>query len=125
MTAKGLSSSRGPTTTVTCDPSYDSMTLGHSGCVGPTSSAGRLTLLTTLLHSVTPFSPNAVRVRPQPAAPSLHRHYSSHHELKEECGAVVRYTGPTGSSKGGGGGGEQHVPSNLLEQFERQAPVAA
>ncbi|XP_019739228.1 disks large-associated protein 1-like [Hippocampus comes] len=51
------------------------------------------------------------------------RHYSSHHELKE-CGALVPYTGPTGTLKGSGGkNNNNRVPCNLLEQLDHQAPV--
>lgn len=42
------------------------------------------------------------------------RHYSSHHELKDEC-ALVPYTGVP--NKG------NRIPPTLLDQFERQLPV--
>ncbi|XP_034562945.1 disks large-associated protein 1 isoform X1 [Notolabrus celidotus] len=127
MTMKGLSSSRSHHHAVTCDPSYDSMTLGHSDRRSYFLNPGEAH---SGDHSCYTQRPNSFQSECS-AYPDLasctfpRRHYSSHHELKDECSAVVPYTGPTGISKGGGGGGNNnnHIPSNLLEQFERQAPV--
>ncbi|XP_069369081.1 disks large-associated protein 1 isoform X5 [Paralichthys olivaceus] len=123
MTMKGLSSSRSHHHTVTCDPSYDSMTLGHSDRRPYFLNPGEA-------HSADhPCYPQRNSFQSECSAyPDLasctfpRRHYSSHHELKEECGAVVPYTGPTGSVKGSGGSNNR-ISSNLLEQFECQAPV--
>uniref|UniRef100_A0A7N6C2H9 Discs, large (Drosophila) homolog-associated protein 1b n=1 Tax=Anabas testudineus TaxID=64144 RepID=A0A7N6C2H9_ANATE len=112
---KGLSSSRSHHHTVTCDPSYDSMTLGHSdrrsyllnpGEAHPTDHA--------CYNQCNSFQPECSAYPDLASCTFPRRHYSSHHELKEECGAV---------GNGGGGGNNNHIPSNLLEQFERQAPV--
>lgn len=122
MTMKGLSSSRSHHHTVTCDPSYDSMTLGHGD--------RRSYFLNTAEAHPADHSCFAQRNSFQAdcgAYPDLasctfpRRHYSSHHELKDECNAVVPYTGPTGAK--GGGGGANNNRSNTLEQFEHQAPV--
>ncbi|XP_041670626.1 disks large-associated protein 1 [Cheilinus undulatus] len=126
MTMKGLSSSRSHHHAVTCDPSYESMTLGHSDrrsyFLNPSEAHPGD-------HSCYTQRPNSFQSECS-AYPDLasctfpRRHYGSHHELKEECSAVVPYTGPTGGSKGGGGGNNNNrIPSNLLEQFESQAPV--
>lgn len=126
MTMKGLSSSRSHHHTVTCDPSYDSMTLGHSDrrsyFLNPAEAHPADHPCYTQRNS---FQSECSAYPDLASCTFPRRHYSSHHELKEECGAVVPYTGPTGSSKGSGGGGgnNKSLPSNLLEQFERQAPV--
>ncbi|KAM6978078.1 LOW QUALITY PROTEIN: disks large-associated protein 1 [Aplochiton taeniatus] len=122
MTMKGLSSSRSHHHAVTCDPSYDSMTLGHSerrpyflnpGAPHPADHP-YYAQRSSFQSECGPYSDLASSTFPR-------RHYSSHHELKEECGAVVPYTGgPTGAAKGGS---NNRIPPNLLEQFERQAPV--
>ncbi|XP_060949920.1 disks large-associated protein 1-like isoform X1 [Limanda limanda] len=117
---KGLSSSRSHHHTVTCDPSYDSMTLGHSDRRPYFLNPGEA-------HSADhPCYPQRNSFQSECSAyPDLasctfpRRHYSSHHELKEECGAMVPYTGQTGSVKGS----NNRISSNLLEQFECQAPV--
>ncbi|CAB1418630.1 unnamed protein product [Pleuronectes platessa] len=123
MTMKGLSSSRSHHHTVTCDPSYDSMTLGHSDRRPYFLNPGEA-------HSADhPCYPQRNSFQSECSAyPDLasctfpRRHYSSHHELKEECGALVPYTGQAGSVKGTGGSNSR-VSSNLLEQFEGQAPM--
>ncbi|XP_062235853.1 disks large-associated protein 1-like isoform X1 [Platichthys flesus] len=123
MTMKGLSSSRSHHHTVTCDPSYDSMTLGHSDRRPYFLNPGEA-------HSADhPCYPQRNSFQSECSAyPDLssctfpRRHYSSHHELKEECGAVVPYTGQAGSVKGSGGSNSR-VSSNLLEQYEGQAPM--
>lgn len=131
MTMKGLSSSRSHHQAVTCDPSYDCMTLGHSDRRSYFLNPGEpphpaehpcYTQRNSFQSECGGYPDLASCTFPR-------RHYSSHHELKEECGAVVPHTGgPTGSGKGSGAGGcssgnNNHVPSNLLEQFDRQAPV--
>ncbi|XP_074549361.1 disks large-associated protein 1-like isoform X3 [Halichoeres trimaculatus] len=124
MTMKGLSSSRSHHHAVTCDPSYDSMTLGHPDRRSYFLNPGEAH---SGDHSCYTQRPNSFQSECS-AYPDLasctfpRRHYGSHHELKDECSAVVPYTGPTGGSKGSGNN-NNHIPSNLLEQFERQAPV--
>nr|CBN82029.1 Disks large-associated protein 1 [Dicentrarchus labrax] len=123
---KGLSSSRSHHHTVTCDPSYDSMTLGHSDRRSYFLNPGESHPADHPCYTQRNSFQSECSAYPDLASCTFpRRHYSSHHELKEECGAVVPYTGPTGSSKGSGGGGgnNNRIPSNLLEQFERQAPV--
>ncbi|KAK5849584.1 hypothetical protein PBY51_013908 [Eleginops maclovinus] len=119
MTMKGLSNSRSLHHTVTCDPSYDSMTLGRSdrrsyflnpGESHPADHPGYAQR--NSFHSECGAYPDLA------SCTFPRRHYSSNHELKEECGAVVPYTGQTGSIKGN----NNRTPANLLEQFER-APV--
>lgn len=126
MTMKGLSSSRSHHHTVTCDPSYDSMTLGHSDRRSYFLNPGEAHPADHPCYTQRSSFQSECSGYPDLASCTFpRRHYSSHHELKEECGALVPYTGPTGSSKGSGGGGgnNNRLPSNLLEQFERQAPV--
>ncbi|XP_067107771.1 disks large-associated protein 1 isoform X2 [Osmerus mordax] len=128
MTMKGLTSSRSHHHTVTCDPSYDAMTLRAERRpyrLNPSDTHPAdhpyYAQRSSFQSECSPYSDLASSTFPR-------RHYSSHHELKEECGAVVPYTGgPPGGGKGagggGGGGGNNRIPPNLLEQFERQAPV--
>ncbi|XP_070708880.1 disks large-associated protein 1 [Pempheris klunzingeri] len=126
MTMKGLSSSRSHHHTVTCDPSYDSMTLGHSDRRSYFLNPGEAHSADHPCYTQRNSFQSECSTYPDLASCTFpRRHYSSHHELKGECGPLVPYTGPTGSSKGSGGGGgnNNRIPSNLLEQFERQAPV--
>ncbi|KAG7224962.1 hypothetical protein INR49_014878 [Caranx melampygus] len=126
MTMKGLSSSRSHHHTVTCDPSYDSMTLGHSDRRSYFLNPGESHPADHSCYTQRNSFQTECNAYPDLASCTFpRRHYSSHHELKEECGPLVPYTGPTGNSKGSGGGGgnNNRIPSNLLEQFERQAPV--
>ncbi|XP_042255294.1 disks large-associated protein 1 isoform X1 [Thunnus maccoyii] len=126
MTMKGLSSSRSHHHTVTCDPSYDSMTLGHSDRRSYFLNPGESHPADHPCYTQRSSFQSECGGYPDLASCTFpRRHYSSHHELKEECGALVPYTGPTGSNKGSGGGGgnNNRIPSNLLEQFDRQAPV--
>uniref|UniRef100_A0A673ANW2 Discs, large (Drosophila) homolog-associated protein 1b n=1 Tax=Sphaeramia orbicularis TaxID=375764 RepID=A0A673ANW2_9TELE len=124
---KGLSSSRSHHHTVTCDPSYDSMTLGHSDRRSYFLNPGEAHSADHPCFTQRNSFQSECSTYPDLASCTFpRRHYSSHHELKEECGAVVPYTGPTGSIKssgGGGGGNNNRIPSNLLDQFDRQAPV--
>nr|XP_061809800.1 disks large-associated protein 1-like isoform X2 [Nerophis lumbriciformis] len=122
---KGLPSSHGHHHAVACDPSYDSMTLGHSDrqpCFlntgdGHPGQRPCYTQRSSFQSECSAYPDLASCTFPR-------RHYSSHHELKEECGALVPYTGPTGNSKGSGGkNNNNRVPCNLLEQFDHQAPV--
>uniref|UniRef100_A0A4W5P1Z9 DLG associated protein 1 n=1 Tax=Hucho hucho TaxID=62062 RepID=A0A4W5P1Z9_9TELE len=109
---KGLSSSRRHHHTVTCDPSYDSMTLGRQarpyllnpGDAHPADHP-YYAQRSSFQSECGPYPDLASSTFPR-------RQYSSHHELKDEC-AVVPYTG----------GSNNRIPPNLLEQFERQAPV--
>lgn len=126
MTMKSLSSSRSHHHGVACDPSYDSMTLGHTDRRPYFLNPGEAH------HADHPCYPQHKSCHSESSTyPDLasctfpRRHYSSHHELKEECGALVPYTGPTGTGKGDGGGvgSNNRVSSTALEQFERQAPV--
>ncbi|XP_074477846.1 disks large-associated protein 1 isoform X2 [Sebastes fasciatus] len=127
MTMKGLSSSRSHHHTVTCDPSYDSMTLGRSDRRSYFLNPGEAHPADHPCYTQRNSFQSECGAYPDLASCTFpRRHYSSHHELKEECGALVPYTGPPGSIKGSGGGGgnnNNRIPSNLLEQFERQAPV--
>ncbi|XP_031706306.1 disks large-associated protein 1 isoform X3 [Anarrhichthys ocellatus] len=126
MTMKGLSSSRSHHHTVTCDPSYDSMTLGHSDRRSYFLNPGEAHPTDHPCYTQRNSFQSECSAYPDLASCTFpRRHYSSHHELKEACGAVVPYTGPTGSIKGSGGSGgnNNRIPSNLLEQFEHQAPV--
>ncbi|KAF3703663.1 Disks large-associated protein 1 [Channa argus] len=125
MTMKGLSSSRSHHHTVTCDPSYDSMTLGQSDRRSCFLNPGEAHPADHTCYNQCNSFQSECGAYPDLASCTFpRRHYSSHHELKDECGAVVPYVGPSGSSKGNGGGGNNNrIPSNLLEQFERQTPV--
>lgn len=126
MTMKGLSSSRSHHHSVTCDPSYDSMTLGHSDRRSYLLNHGETHPADHACYNQCNSFQTECSAYPDLASCTFpRRHYSSHHELKDECGAVVPYVGPSGSGKGNGGGAgsNNRIPSNLLEQFERQAPV--
>lgn len=126
MTMKGLSSSHSHHHTMTCDPSYDSMTLGHPNRRSYFLNPGEAHSAEHPCYTQRNSFQSDCSAYPDLASCTFpRRHYSSHHELKEECGALVPYTGPTGSSKGSGGAGgnNNRIPSNLLEQFEHQAPV--
>ncbi|KAM7390358.1 hypothetical protein PAMA_008501 [Pampus argenteus] len=126
MTMKGLSSSRSHHHTVTCDPSYDSMTLGHSDRRSYFLNPGEAHPADHTCYTQRSSFQSECGGYPDLASCTFpRRHYSSNHELKDECGALVPYTGPTGGSKGSGGSGgnNNRIPSNLLEQFEHQAPV--
>ncbi|KAJ8010198.1 hypothetical protein DPEC_G00072510 [Dallia pectoralis] len=123
MTTKDLSSSRSHHHTVTCDPSYDSMTLGRQTRPyllnpGETHPADHP------YYAQRSSFQSECGAYPELASSTFpRRQYTSHHELKDEC-AVVPYTGGQGgTTKGFGGGNNNRIPSNLLEQFERQAPV--
>ncbi|XP_034998215.1 disks large-associated protein 1 isoform X3 [Hippoglossus stenolepis] len=123
MTMKGLSSSRSHHHTVTCDPSYDSMTLGHSDRRPYFLNPGEAHSADHPCYTQRNSFQSECSAYPDLASCTFpRRHYSSHHELKEECGAVVPYTGQAGSVKGSGGSNNR-ISSNLLEQFECQAPV--
>ncbi|XP_034428205.1 disks large-associated protein 1 isoform X4 [Hippoglossus hippoglossus] len=123
MTMKGLSSSRSHHHTVTCDPSYDSMTLGHSDRRPYFLNPGEAHSADHPCYTQRNSFQSECSAYPDLASCTFpRRHYSSHHELKEECGAVVPYTGQAGSIKGSGGSNNR-ISSNLLEQFECQAPV--
>ncbi|KAM8823454.1 disks large-associated protein 1 isoform 3-T3 [Spinachia spinachia] len=127
MTMKGLSSSRSHHQAVTCDPSYDSVTLGHSDRRSYFLNPGEARPSDHPCYTQRNSFQAECHAYPELASCTFpRRHYSSHHELKEECGAVVPYIGPAGCGKGiagGGGNNNNRIPSNLLEQFERQAPV--
>ncbi|XP_017262238.1 disks large-associated protein 1 isoform X1 [Kryptolebias marmoratus] len=123
MTMKGLSSSRSHHT-VTCDPSYDSMTLGHSDRRSYFLNQGEAHPADHPCYSQRNAFQSECSAYPDLTSCTFpRRHYSSHHELKDECGALVPYTGPAGSCKGSGGNINNRIPSNLLEQFETQAPL--
>ncbi|XP_069559578.1 disks large-associated protein 1 isoform X2 [Brachyistius frenatus] len=123
MTMKGLSSSRSHHHTMTCDPSYESMTLGHSDRRSYFLNPGEAHSADHPCYTQRNSFQSECNAYPDLASCTFpRRHYSSHHELKEECGALVPYTGPAGSSKGSGGNNNR-IPPNLLEQFESQAPL--
>ncbi|XP_027860576.1 disks large-associated protein 1 isoform X2 [Xiphophorus couchianus] len=122
MTMKGLSNSRSHHT-VTCDPSYDSMTLGHANRRSYILNQGEAHPTENPCYTQRSAFQTECSAYPDLTSCTFpRRHYSSHHELKEECSAMVPYTGPTGSCKGSGGNNNR-IPSNLLEQFETQAPL--
>ncbi|KAI4900023.1 hypothetical protein NFI96_023289 [Prochilodus magdalenae] len=108
MTTKGLSSSRSHHHTLAhCDTSYDSLTLRpdrHTFLLDP--SGGHPA--DHSFQSICPADPPASSTFPR-------RHYGSHHQLKDECMAVVPYTGPPSC-------GPPAVPTSLVEQFEWQRP---
>uniref|UniRef100_A0A667YM89 DLG associated protein 1 n=1 Tax=Myripristis murdjan TaxID=586833 RepID=A0A667YM89_9TELE len=109
---KGLPSSRSHHHTVTCDPSYDSMTLGHSDRRPYFLNPGEAHPADHPYYAErNSFQSECGAYTDVASCTFPRRHYSSHHELKEECGG------------GGGGGNNNRIPPNLLEQFERQAPV--
>uniref|UniRef100_A0A8C6UZQ5 Discs, large (Drosophila) homolog-associated protein 1b n=1 Tax=Neogobius melanostomus TaxID=47308 RepID=A0A8C6UZQ5_9GOBI len=119
---KGLSTSRSHPHAVTCDPSYDSMTLGHGD--------RRSYFLTSpephpsdhsCFSQRNSFGPDCSAYPDLASCTFPRRHYSSHHELKKECNAVVPYTGPPGGK--GNVGGANNNRSNTLEQFENQGPM--
>ncbi|XP_053717239.1 disks large-associated protein 1 isoform X2 [Synchiropus splendidus] len=122
MTMKGLSSSHSHHHNVTCDPSYDSMTLGHvdrrSYFLNPSEAHPPDH---PCYNQRSSFQSESSTYPDLASCTFPRRHYSSHHELKEECGAVVPYTGPPGNSKVVGGAVGNN--NNLLEQFEHQGPV--
>ncbi|XP_077365763.1 disks large-associated protein 1 isoform X2 [Festucalex cinctus] len=123
MTMKGLSSSHSHPHAVACDPSYDSMTLGRSDrqpCfLNPAEAHPAERPCYTQRSS---FQSECSAYPDLTSCTFPRRHYSSHHELKAECGALVPYTGPTGTGKGSKNNNNR-VPCNLLEQFDQQAPV--
>ncbi|XP_054893644.1 disks large-associated protein 1 isoform X2 [Poeciliopsis prolifica] len=122
MTMKGLSNSRSHHT-VTCDPSYDSMTLGHADRRSYFLNQGEAHPTENPCYTQRNAFQTECSAYPDLTSCTFpRRHYSSQHELKEECSAMVPYTGPTGSCKGSGGN-TNRIPSNLLEQFETQAPL--
>uniref|UniRef100_A0A3Q3G275 Discs, large (Drosophila) homolog-associated protein 1b n=1 Tax=Labrus bergylta TaxID=56723 RepID=A0A3Q3G275_9LABR len=106
---KGLSGSRSHHA-VTCDPSYDSMTLGHPDRRSYFLNPGDAHPGDHPCYTQRPNSfQSECSAYPDLASCTFpRRHYGSHHELKDECG---------------GGNNNNRIPSNLLEQFELQAPV--
>ncbi|KAL7851671.1 hypothetical protein AOLI_G00220270 [Acnodon oligacanthus] len=112
---KGLSGSRSHHHVVACEPSYDP--LGHHGDRKP-YLIGQIDAPPPPEHPYysgrSSYQPDCVAV---PYGTFPRRHYSSSHELKDEC-ALVPYTG------GGASKGQQRVPVNLLEQLDRQLPVS-
>ncbi|XP_061821809.1 disks large-associated protein 1 isoform X1 [Nerophis lumbriciformis] len=122
MTMKGLTSSHGHHHTVTCDPSYDSMTLGHSSRQPYFLNPGEAQSGERPCYTQRSSFQSECSAYPDLASCTFpRRHYSSNHELKEQCGALVPYTGPAGGSKGKNN--NNRVSSNLLEHFDHQAPV--
>ncbi|XP_061661458.1 disks large-associated protein 1 isoform X2 [Syngnathoides biaculeatus] len=125
MTMKGLSSSHSHHHAVVCDPSYDSMTLGHSDRQPCFLNPGESRPAERPCYTQRSSFQSECSAYPDLASCTFpRRHYSSHHELKEECGALVPYTGPAGIGKGSSGkNNNNRVPCNLLEQLDHQAPV--
>uniref|UniRef100_A0AAY4BWN2 Disks large-associated protein 1-like n=1 Tax=Denticeps clupeoides TaxID=299321 RepID=A0AAY4BWN2_9TELE len=134
---KGLSSSRSHHHTLTSDPSYDSLnhhserrpySLGppsahkpaadnhhaYYGCQSECTGGGG--------GGSGPYGNLSCSTFPR------RQHYSSHHELKDEC-ALVPYIGPSNPILSTKAKPTQPacqspvVPATLLEQFERQQPV--
>ncbi|XP_072307037.1 disks large-associated protein 1-like isoform X2 [Eucyclogobius newberryi] len=120
MTMKGLSTSRSHHHTVTCDPSYDSMTLGHGDrrsyfVTSPEPHPSDH----SCFSQKNSFGADCVAYPDLASCTFPRRHYNSHHELKNECNAVVAYTGQTK----GNAGGANNNRSNALEQFDHQGPM--
>ncbi|XP_041927127.1 disks large-associated protein 1 isoform X2 [Alosa sapidissima] len=121
---KGLSSSRSHHHVMACEPSYDVM--GYHAERSKPYLISQVDAPHPADHpyyaqrSVTssPYQPDCV----VPYGTFPRRHYSSHHELKDEC-ALVPYTGGGGSGSGSVKG--NRLPVNLLDQFERQLPAVA
>nr|XP_057916850.1 disks large-associated protein 1 isoform X2 [Doryrhamphus excisus] len=122
MTMKGLSSSHSHHHAIVCDPSYDSMTLGHSDRQPYYLNPGEAHPAERPCYTQRSSFQSECSAYPDLASCTFpRRHYSSHHELKEECGPLVPYTGPTGSAKGKNN--NNRLSSNLMEQFDHQAPA--
>ncbi|XP_072536391.1 disks large-associated protein 1 isoform X2 [Salminus brasiliensis] len=106
MTMKGLSSSRSHHHTLAhCDSSYDSLTLHsdrQSFLLDPPDS-----------HPADHSFYSSCQMDLPASSTFPRRHYSSYHHLKDECRAVVPYTGPLSC-------GPPAVPTAQVEQFERQ-----
>uniref|UniRef100_UPI00398E66C9 disks large-associated protein 1 isoform X2 n=1 Tax=Pristiophorus japonicus TaxID=55135 RepID=UPI00398E66C9 len=112
---KGLSTSRGHHHATNCDPSYD--TLSHQQerkpyILNPVDShPGDHSYYTqrNSFHSecMVPFNDQ------MSSSTFPRRHYSSQHDLKDECALV-----PAPSSNK-----PNRIPANLLDQFERQLPI--
>ncbi|KAL2097414.1 hypothetical protein ACEWY4_006621 [Coilia grayii] len=122
---KGLSSSRSHHHVMACEPSYDVM--GYHAERSKPYLISQVDAPHPADHpyyaqrSITssPYQPDCV----VPYGTFPRRHYSSHHELKDEC-ALVPYTGGGCGSAGGSVKGNR-LPVNLLDQFERQLPAVA
>ncbi|KAK6491914.1 disks large-associated protein 1-like isoform X1 [Huso huso] len=112
---KGLSSSRSHHHTVICDPSYDSL-IHHPDqkpyLLNPVDAhpadhpyyAQRNSFQTECMM---PYNDQLA------SSTFPRRHYSSHHELKNEC-AMVPHGVPSKVNR---------IPVNLLEQIEQQIPI--
>ncbi|MBN3302683.1 DLGP1 protein, partial [Amia calva] len=112
---KGLSSSRSHHHAVTCDPSYDTLTHHPDRkpyLLNPVDTHPADHPYYTQRNS---FQSECMMPYNEQLASSTfpRRHYSSHHELKDEC-AVVPHGVPNKSNR---------IPANLLDQFERQLPI--
>ncbi|XP_066539375.1 disks large-associated protein 1 isoform X1 [Hoplias malabaricus] len=110
MTTKGLTSSRSHHHALAhCEPSYDSITLrperqpflldAHPSDGHPTNHS----------YSGCPAEPPAISTFPR-------RRYGSHHQLKNECMAMVPYTGSHSSC------GPPALSAALVQQFEHRHP---
>ncbi|XP_015208948.1 disks large-associated protein 1 isoform X2 [Lepisosteus oculatus] len=112
---KGLSSSRSHHHMVTCDPSYDPLTHHPDRkpyMLNPMDSHPADHPYYTQRNSFQ--SECAVPFNDQLASSTFpRRHYSSHHELKEECAVVPQ----------GAAGKGNRIPTTLIDQFERQLPI--
>ncbi|XP_030625360.1 disks large-associated protein 1 isoform X2 [Chanos chanos] len=118
MTMKGLSSSRSHHHTLTCDPSYDSLTLHpdrrpyllNPPDAHPVDRHAYYSCQAECGGGAGPYGADLA------SSTFPRRHYGSHHELKEEC-AVVPFGGTVVPAGGCGPCGSQAA---LLEQFEHQ-----
>ncbi|XP_048867173.1 disks large-associated protein 1 isoform X1 [Brienomyrus brachyistius] len=114
---KGLSSSRSHPHGIACEAAYDSMSrrtgrpayLLSSEETHPADHPYYTQRNSFHTDYAPPYSEMVCSTFPR-------RHYSSHHEMKAECQAVVPF--PGGSGKGG-----RAVSHNLLDQFERRLPA--
>ncbi|XP_059835475.1 disks large-associated protein 1 [Hypanus sabinus] len=112
---KGLSSSRGHLHTANCDLSYDALSHQQERkpyIISPVNSQPGDHSYYSQRNSF--HSDCTVPLNDQISSSTFpRRHYSSHHDLKDECALVPA---PTTNKI-------NRIPANLLDQFERQLPI--
>ncbi|XP_051878915.1 disks large-associated protein 1 isoform X1 [Pristis pectinata] len=112
---KGLSSSRGHLHAANCDLSYDALSHQQERkpyVINPVDSHPGDHSYYTQRNSF--HSDCTVPLNDQMSSSTFpRRHYSSHHDLKDECALVPA---PTSNKI-------NRIPANLLDQFERQLPI--
>ncbi|XP_029109590.1 disks large-associated protein 1 isoform X1 [Scleropages formosus] len=114
---KGLSGSRSHHHVVTCAPSYESLAYHAERKPYLLSQAEPLPVEQPCYSQRHGFPSECV----VPYGTFPRRHYGSHHELKDECQAVVPYTGPPPPTPVPAPTPTSRVPVSL-EQLERQLP---